>query len=89
MNDSVERQAAGMPEIGDGLNAQLVDLWRDPTPQRCEAVAANLGGARMAVLRLREALLLESDRKPALLAEGQPAQDDRPRFAETERGYGR
>ncbi len=56
----VAAMAAGLPEIGDGLNTQLVELWRHPTIERCEAVAANLGGARMAVLRLREALLLEA-----------------------------
>lgn len=59
MSASAEQQAAGLPEIGDGLAAQLVALWRDPTPERCEAVAANLSGARMAVLRIREALLSE------------------------------
>lgn len=56
---TAEQQAEGMPEIGDGLQTQLVALWRDPTAERCEAVAANLQGARSAVLRLREALLRE------------------------------
>lgn len=56
---TAEQQAAGMPEIGDGLQAQLAELWRCPTIERCEVVAANLMGARSAVLRLREALLRE------------------------------
>lgn len=56
---TAEQQATGMPEIGDGLQTQLVELWRYPTVERCETVAANLMGARSAVLRLREALLRE------------------------------
>ncbi len=56
---TAEQHAAGMPEIGDGLQTQLVELWRCPTVERCESVAANLMGARGAVLRLREALLRE------------------------------
>ncbi len=60
---AVSSVAGALPEIGDGLNCQLVELWRHPTIERCEAVAANLGGARMAVLRLKEALTIEQDRE--------------------------
>lgn len=56
---SADQLTSGLPEIGEGLQTQLVELWRDPTPERCEAVAANLGGARGSVLRLRDALLRE------------------------------
>lgn len=56
---SADAQAKGLPDIGEGLHAQMVDLSRDPTPDRCERAAANLDGARRAVLRLREALMLE------------------------------
>lgn len=53
-------QAKGMPEIGAALDAQLVALSMDPTPERCEAVAANLEGAKRAVMRLREAVQREA-----------------------------
>ena len=56
---SAQEQASSLPEIGEGLAAQLVELWRFPTPERCERMAANLGGAQRAVLRLREALIRE------------------------------
>lgn len=52
-------QASTMPEIGSALDLQLTQLSMDPTPERCESVAANLDGARRAVLRLREALIRE------------------------------
>lgn len=51
--------ASDLPWIGEGLQTQLIELWRDPTIERCETVAVNLAGARMVVLRLRETLLLE------------------------------
>ncbi|UWX04620.1 hypothetical protein H1235_08015 [Pseudoxanthomonas sp. NC8] len=54
---STASQAAALVEVGEGLQRQLEDLSRDPTPERAEAVAANLAGAQRAVLRLREALL--------------------------------
>lgn len=57
---SASAQAKGMPEIGASLDAQLVALSMDPTPERCEAVAANLEGAKRAVMRLREAVQREA-----------------------------
>lgn len=54
---SCEAQAKALPDMGDGLAAQLVNLSRDPSPWACEVMAANLAGARLAVLHLREALL--------------------------------
>lgn len=54
---SAAAQAKTMPEIGAALDAQLVALSMDPTPERCAEVAANLDGARRAVLRLREATM--------------------------------
>lgn len=59
---SAAQHAAGLPDIGEGLLRQLESLSADPTPWSCEAMAANLDGARRAVLRLREALML--DRSP-------------------------
>lgn len=57
---SAEQQAAALPELGQGLSGQLETLSVDPTPWACETLAANLDGARRAVLRLREALMAES-----------------------------
>lgn len=59
---SPEAQAKALPEVGEGLQTQLANLSMDPTPARCEIVAANLEGARRAVLRLREGLLAEGYR---------------------------
>lgn len=46
-----------LAELADSLQGQLVAITDDPTPERCEAVAANLDGARRAVLRVRQELL--------------------------------
>jgi hypothetical protein len=51
--------ARSLPEIGEGLSAQLTELSFRPTPDGAEILAANLAGAHRAVLRLREALLRE------------------------------
>lgn len=48
-----------MPDMGEGLSTQCEALHRDPTVVGCEVLAANLEGARRAVLRLREALVRE------------------------------
>lgn len=45
-----------LPDAGDGLAAQMVELARDATPERCERLLINLRGAQSTVLRLREAL---------------------------------
>lgn len=57
---TAEAQAAALPDIGDGLAAQMARLAMDPTPSACEVMAANLEGARQAVLRLRESLMSET-----------------------------
>ncbi len=54
---SAEEQARALAEVGDAIQAQMAALSDDPTVERAEAMAANLLGARRAVLRLREALL--------------------------------
>lgn len=56
---STETQSKALPDLGEGLRTQLENLSLDPTPARCEVVAANLDGARRAVLRLREGLVAE------------------------------
>lgn len=55
----VPDQAARLPEMGDALYAALVALWRDPTVERCDAVAGSLYAARIAVLKLGESIRRE------------------------------
>lgn len=38
--------AAQLPDIGEGLAAAMVELARDPQPDRCEMLAIRLDGAR-------------------------------------------
>lgn len=57
---SAAAQAAALPDMAAGLQAQLENLSRDPTPWACEVMASNLEGARLAVMRLREALQRET-----------------------------
>src|SRR3546814_9313747 len=54
---SAEQQAAALPDLGQGLSGQLESLSADPTPWACETLAANLDGARRAVLWLMVALM--------------------------------
>lgn len=54
---SAESLRLSLPEIGEGLAAQLVELHKRPSAAAAEQVAANLDGARRAVLRYRERLL--------------------------------
>lgn len=53
--------AALLPNAGDTLSAACADLARDPDVQRCEHLAANARGIERLALRLREALLRESE----------------------------
>lgn len=53
---------SNLVDLADSLQGQIVALTDDPTPERCEAVAANLDGARRAVLHVREQLLEEGAR---------------------------
>ncbi len=48
---------AHLQDMADGLQAQIITLSMDPTPAACETVAANLDGARRAILRLRAPLM--------------------------------
>lgn len=51
--------ASSLPDVGEGLAAQLTELGHRPTVEGAEQLAANLDGARRAVLRLRESLIRE------------------------------
>jgi len=56
MSEVTEHIRKVLPDAGDGLAAQMADLARDATPERCERLLINLRGAQSTVLRLREAL---------------------------------
>jgi len=56
---SASHLARALPDIGEGLQAQFLALHAMPATHACELLAANLDGARLAVLKLREALARE------------------------------
>lgn len=51
---------APVPEIGASLDAQLCELARFPTPERCERLAIELEGVRRHIARIREQLQREA-----------------------------
>lgn len=54
--DSLRR---ALPDLADGLHAQLLALHDGPSESACEQLALNLEGARRFVLRLAEAIHAE------------------------------
>lgn len=48
-----------LPDLADGLQAQLVELHKRPSADAAEQLARNLDGARVAVMRYRERLIAE------------------------------
>ena len=48
----VSSLAAALPDLADCIAAQLVELSRDPSRDRCDRVVANLGGITQHVRRL-------------------------------------
>jgi len=56
---STESMRQSLPEIGEGLAAQLAELHKRPSPDAAEQLARNLDGARVAVMRYRERLVAE------------------------------
>lgn len=48
-----------LPDAADGLHAQLIELHKRPTPERCDSLSANLAGAQTALRSLRAALIRE------------------------------
>lgn len=56
---SADELRRSLPEIGDGLQAQLHEIYFRPEPAAAERQAANLDGTRRAVLRLAEAIRRE------------------------------
>jgi hypothetical protein len=58
---SAEVLLRGLPDIGDGMQAQLHELYARPSIDGAGRVAANLEGAKRAVLRLRERLIADGE----------------------------
>lgn len=56
---TAESLRRGIPDMADGLHAQLMELFARPCPDAAERLAANLSGAARAVLRYRERLAAE------------------------------
>lgn len=52
---AVANLAAALPDLGDCIASQLVELSRDPSRDRCDRVVANLGGVVQHVRRLAAA----------------------------------
>ena len=48
--------AAQCPDLGDCVSAQVAELARDPSRDRCDLVLANLEGLKQHVRRLAAAL---------------------------------
>lgn len=48
-----------LPEIGEHLQRSLESLSAEPTAEMAERIAVELDGARRAVMRFRERLLVE------------------------------
>lgn len=57
MNGLSNALSVHLPDVAEGLHAQLVEFSVRPTPDGAERLALNLSGARETVLRIREALL--------------------------------
>lgn len=49
-----------LPEIGASLDAQLSELARVPTPERCERLGIELEGVRRHLAKIREQLQREA-----------------------------
>lgn len=54
--ESLRRQ---LVDLGDGLQAQCHDLYRFPTPERCERLASSLEGARRLVMQYYQRIVDE------------------------------
>ncbi len=42
MNDEAHRHRASLPNLADGIQAKLMTLFQDPTPDRCELMVREL-----------------------------------------------
>ena len=50
-----------LPEHGESLHAQLVELHKRPTAEKAETMARNLEAVRLDVMRLRERIAIEGE----------------------------
>ena len=49
-----------VPEIGSSVDAQLSELARFPSPERCERICIELEGVRRHIAKIREQLQREA-----------------------------
>lgn len=57
MNGAAAHLTGQLPDVAEGLHAQLVEFSVRPTADGAERLALNLDGCRQTVLRIREAML--------------------------------
>lgn len=58
---STEQVRQSLPEHGESLYAQLVELSKRPTAEKAETMARNLEAVRQEVMRLRERIAIEGE----------------------------
>lgn len=58
---SLEQMRLALPEHGESLHAQLVELHKRPTAEKAETMARNLEAVRLEVMRLRERIAIEGE----------------------------
>ena len=58
---SIESMRAALPDLADGLHAQLNDFFMRPTPEEALSIAVNLSGAQRLVMRMHERLSAECE----------------------------
>lgn len=56
---SAESLRRSLPDIGDGLQAQFLELHKRPCADAAERLAINLDASRREVMKLRERLIAE------------------------------
>lgn len=58
---SAEDLRRQLPDLAEGLSAQLAELYARPRADAAERLASNLDGARRLALALRERLMVEGE----------------------------
>ncbi len=58
---SAEELRATLPDLAEGLSAQLVELYKRPCAAAAERLAANFSGAHRTVMLFRERLVAEGE----------------------------
>ncbi|MGV8959359.1 MAG: hypothetical protein ACOH1V_03110 [Stenotrophomonas sp.] len=61
---SLEDLRKRLPDLAEQVAAQLSELYRAPTYERCEQIAIQLDGIRNLVRQLRQAVVQEGEGTP-------------------------